>query len=210
MKIRFWLIGCMLVSVAATLLVYESIPEKVPAHWGISGEIDRYENKIWLFFTASLPFLLYALMYLIPRIDPRPDSYQKHSVPYELIVIAIILFLMGMHWSVIMYSLGFPVNIPVLVKFFSGILFLLIGIYMPQIRHNYTFGIRTPWTLASETVWKKTHEKGALVFLVNGVLWTSLAFFEAEFVFYFLLSAIFLGTMWLFYYSWKLYNLEKK
>ena len=50
-----------------------------------------------------------------------------------------------------------------------GLMFAVIGNYMPKFKYNYTMGIKTPWTLASETVWEKTHRKSGALWVCGGI-----------------------------------------
>lgn len=77
-------------------------------------------------------------MLIIPKIDPRRDSYLKHMNVYQNIVLLLVLFLIGTHWLTMAVALGYPIDIPFTIKFTTGLLFIYIGNYMPKIRHNYT------------------------------------------------------------------------
>ena len=90
-----------------------------------------------------------------------------------------------------------------------GIIFFIIGNYMPQIRSNYTFGIKTPWTLESPAVWKKTHAMGGIIFCVCGVLTIAAGIFAVSWAMYVMLAVILLGSLWLYVYSWLLYRKER-
>jgi uncharacterized membrane protein len=58
-----------------------------------------------------------------------------------------------------------------------GALFAMLGNYFQTVRPNYFIGIRTPWTLENEQVWKNTHRLGGRLWIVGGVLIAILAFF---------------------------------
>ena len=99
-----------------------------------------------------------------------------HKKAYSVAILAITLFMIAIHWISIYASLGNVVNIKILVNLGVGILFIVLGNYMGQIRHNYFFGIRNPWTLASEEVWTKTHRVGRYPFVLLGVIFIVSAF----------------------------------
>jgi uncharacterized membrane protein len=189
-------------------MVYNQLPEQVPIHWGIDGQIDRYGSKVWVYVTAFLPLAMFGLMKVIPKIDPRKDNYIKHADSYEIMVTGIILFMGFLHWAVILYSMGYNFNIIVLLKGTIGILFMLLGNYMPRIRHNYTLGIRTPWTLASESVWQKTHRAGGYGFMAVGLIWFLASPVESIYAFASLLGLLFLFVGWIFVYSYVLFRRE--
>jgi len=176
MKKDGFLIIIALISLIATFFVYGSLPEEIPRHWGSNGEVDAYWGKEGAFLTAALPLLLYFFMRFLPKIDPKRDSYKKHKKAYNMTIYAIILLMIALHWITMYVSLGNDVNIKLLVNMGVGILFIIIGNYMGQIRHNYFFGIKNPWTLASEEVWNKTHRVVRYAFILLGLIFIIGAF----------------------------------
>jgi len=177
-KISKVLVLLIILSIVGTMFVYSSLPEKIPTHFNFKGEVDNYSNKSSALFTGFLPLIIYLLMIAMPKIDPKRASYQKHKKAYDITKIIIVLFMIMLHWLIILYSLGFNINIGMFVRIAVGILFIVIGNFMSQIRHNYSFGIKTPWTLANETVWKKTHRVGAFSFLIGGLILIASSFFN--------------------------------
>lgn len=102
------------------------------------------------------------------------------------------------------YDIPFQKVVPVLL----GIMFIVFGNFMTQIRHNYFFGIRTPWTLASEYVWKKTHRFGGYVFVVIGLV-PLITTFIGSMGMYLFLGALVVGIALVMIYSYMVYKREK-
>ena len=119
---------------------------------------------------GALPIIIYYMMIVLPKIDPRRENYAKHSGAYNMMQSAIIVFFILMHWATLAVPLGYDLNIGRIATIGIGLLFIVLGNYMTRIRHNYFVGIKTPWTLASEEVWRRTHRAGGLVFVVSGIL----------------------------------------
>lgn len=206
MKISKVLILLMILSILGTVFVYSSLPEKIPTHFNFKGEVDNYSNKSSALITGFLPLIIYLLMVVMPKIDPKRKSYQKHKKAYDIIKIIIVLFMIILHWLTILYSLGFSINIGMFVKIAIGTLFIVIGNFMSQIRPNYFFGIKTPWTLANETVWKKTHRVGAFSFLIGGVILMTSAFFNGTIGVIALILAIAIAGFYPVIYSYVVYR----
>ena len=164
-----FLITISLLTIAVTGFLYLRLPEQIPMQWGLDGQVNRYGRRSSIWLTASLPLFMYLLMKIVPRIDPRRDSYRKHASAFRVTVVAIIVFMVAIHGIVLAASLGVPVAVDTIVKAGIGVLFVVIGNVLTQVRPNYTFGIRLPWTLASETVWRKTHRLGGPVFVIAGL-----------------------------------------
>lgn len=170
MKINKWLIGLMGLSILGTIFVYPSLPEQVAIHWNIHGEVDRMGPKSMVLLLAMLPLGLYAMLILSPKIDPNRKAYEKFTKAYRRVMNVILLFLILVHWLTIMWSMGIEFPIDQVVKIGLSILILVIGNYLGQVRQNYTFGIKTPWTLASESVWIKTHRLCSYAFVLCGLV----------------------------------------
>ncbi len=149
---------------------WPQLPEQVPLHWNMKGEIDRYGSKLEL---LMIPFLLPVLTYLIflvvPNIDPK-DKLNKMgkklgSIKWLLTTLMSILALFIIY-SVKNESLTNPNYIVLLV----GVLYVILGNYFKTIKPNYFIGIKTPWTLENETVWKATHQLAGKMWLVGGII----------------------------------------
>jgi uncharacterized membrane protein len=158
------------VSLIGTILLYAKLPDQVPMHWNLSGQIDSWRPRYFIFFTALLPALFVVLLKVIPSIDPKSENYSRHGKAYGIVSAVVILFLLGMHWVTMLFSLGFPIKIDIVIRGLIGLVFIILGNYLPQAKHNYTFGIRTPWTLANEVVWTRTHRFGGFAFVISGLI----------------------------------------
>ena len=205
-KIHKGMIILILISIIATVFIYSSLPEKIPTHWNIRGEIDSYGSKSFVWFTALLPLGIYLLMIYVPEIDPRRESYKKHKKAYETLMNIVVLFLLMIHWIAIFSALGYPVSVARIIPIGIGILFIVIGNYMGQIRPNYTFGIRIPWTLADETVWKKTHRVGSFAFILSGLIFIIAGIINKPFSFILAISSIFVVLIYIGIYSYLEYK----
>ncbi len=151
-------------------LVLPYLPERVPAHWNLRGEVDRYGSRLWgAFGIPLLNLAVYTGMLLLPLIDPRRENYPRFEGAYRLLRAALVTFLAGLYLLVLLAGLGYRVDVGRLVQVGLSLLFILIGNFLGQIRHNYFVGIRTPWTLASEEVWQKTHRVAARAFVLAGL-----------------------------------------
>jgi uncharacterized membrane protein len=112
----------------------------------------------------------WAFMRVLPAIDPRGKNYLKFGGAFEGIIIAIMLFMLGLHIIILRAALGYPVAMERVLPIGMGALFAVIGNLLPRARPNWFVGIRTPWTLSSDRVWEKTHRFGGRVFVASGIL----------------------------------------
>lgn len=158
-------------SLAAGVLVYPHLPDLVPSHWNVHGQVDRYSSRVWGAF--GLPLMaagIYLLMVLVPGMDPKRESYARFRNAYRFLKLGLTVFFVWLYAIILANSLGYSVPVDRAVTVAVGLLFVLIGNFMGQFRHNYFVGIKTPWTLASEEVWQKTHRFGARIWVAAGLV----------------------------------------
>ena len=157
-----------LLPIVAGVVLWEQIPEEVPIHWNMQGEVDGWCGKTFAVF--ALPLLLTALHWLVvfmTSVDPK-----KQNQPEKMMVL---VFWLVPALSVIFFAftyasaLGKEVLVNVIVPVFSGVVFVIIGNYMPKCKQNYTVGIKIPWTLNSEENWNKTHRLAGWIWVIGGI-----------------------------------------
>lgn len=150
---------------------YNDLPDQVPVHWNIHGEVDNYGHKSLV--TLVMPFLplaVYVLMTFTPRIDPKRNNYSKFGPTYEKIRTLIVAVMAGIALLPLLAALGHSIDIGLIMRIFLPLMFIGLGNYMGKIRHNYFVGIKVPWTLASEEVWNKTHRLYGKLMVAGGIL----------------------------------------
>lgn len=150
---------------------YPQLGDRVPSHWNIAGEVNGYSNRFSGAFMLPLILLgIYLLFWIIPRIDPKKVNYRAMTRIYWISALAVIFFMSLMHLAVLGVGIGYLKTLP--RWYFSGIglLFIVLGNYFGKIKFNYSFGIRTPWTLANEEVWCRTHRFAGPIWMVGGVI----------------------------------------
>ena len=150
--------------------IWNELPSKVPIHWNIKGEIDRYGDKSELIIIPFLlPLLVYVIFLVVPKIDPKNKlnkmGNKLHTIKFFLTTFMSILALFIIY-SAKNQSFTNPNYIILLI----GVLFIILGNYFKTIKPNYFIGIRTPWTLENEAVWKKTHKLGGKLWFVGGII----------------------------------------
>ena len=160
----------MLVTLVVGFAVYSKLPDQVPTHWNASGEADGYSSR--LFGVVMLPLLgigIWALLQFLPRIDPRKENYESFLGTYFMIINATMILLAAIQVIVLASGLGYEFSVGRLIPVGVGLFLAFIGHQLGRIRPNWWAGIRTPWTLADDTVWRRTHRFGAKIFVIGGL-----------------------------------------
>ena len=161
------LIAIILLPLIYAAYIWNQLPEKVPVHWNLSGEIDRYGSKMELLLIILLPLIIYIVFLVIPKIDPK-NKLNKMGNKYQVIKAIMVTFLAVLAIFIIYSAKNHAVTNPNYIMLMIGILFIILGNYFKTIKANYFIGIRTPWTLENETVWKETHKLGGKMWFVGG------------------------------------------
>jgi len=150
--------------------IWNELPEKVPMHWNIIGEIDRFgEKSELLLIPILLPLLIYIIFLIVPKIDPK-NKISKMGNKYQHIKILLTTFMSILALYIIYIAKNQSVTNPNYIVLIIGILYIILGNYFKTIKENYFIGIRTPWTLENETVWKETHKLGGKMWFAGGII----------------------------------------
>lgn len=160
-------------NLVAFLCLLPAMPDQLPSHWGITGAVDQWSSKESQIVLAALPLAMLALFLVIPRIDPKGRNFDRFAGIYRTFTAAIVVFMVGMTWMGPLTAWGLLSSekglVSTFVLGFLGLLLIGLGNYLPRIKPNYTFGIRTPWTIANEEVWRRTHRMSGPLFVVAGI-----------------------------------------
>lgn len=158
-------------SILLTIIVYNKLPDLVPTHWNTMGEIDKYSPKAFGAFMAPVIMIFtWSGMKFLPKIDPRKKNYEKFDKSYSVIVSILLTFFLVIHAVTLLAALGYGISIEKIIPLIVGVLFIVIGNYLPKSKSNFFYGIKTPWTLSSEVSWRKTHRLGGKLFVVAGIV----------------------------------------
>ncbi|MEJ9304722.1 SdpI family protein [Priestia megaterium] len=171
MKKHVFPLGITLLTLVAWLIALPHLPATMPIHWGANGEADGFATKInAMILTVGIMVLIYFIIAFVPRIDPRKENYKYFSKTYNIVLNAVLLLFFFVNMSTILQGLGYNVPMSYIAPIMAGLVFIIIGNYLQRVRSNYFMGIRTPWTLSNENVWKKTHRLSGKIFFIGGLL----------------------------------------
>ena len=153
-----------------TAAFYDRLPESVPTHWNASGVADGFTPKPWGPFLLPLTMLgVLVLLFILPRISPRGYRMDRFQGVFEILQAAILAFLLLVTLLALLAGIGAPVPMDRAIHAGTGLLFVVLGNFMGKLTKNFFVGIRTPWTLASDEVWLRTHRLGGKVFVLAGL-----------------------------------------
>jgi len=156
---------------------YGRLPETVATHWNLQGTPDGFSSRFWAVVVMPLVTVgVTGLFNVLPRVDPRRENYAKFLDSYWLIANAILVFTGVVHGLILANGLGYTVQVDRLLPVGVGLLFVFLGNYLTRVEPNWFIGVRTPWTLSSDTVWRKVHRTAGWLFVIAGIVIAAGAF----------------------------------
>ena len=165
------------------VILWNQLPDQMPIHWNAEGEVDGWGGKAFVVF--GLPVIMLAVQWLCTMgtfADPKKQNHPAkvlHLMFWIIPAISVLLFAVTYATA-----LGKEVRIEKVLPVFMGLLFAVIGNYMPKCKQNYTIGIKIPWTLNNEENWNKTHRFAGWLWMICGVV---------------IMLTGFLGGVWIFF-----------
>lgn len=162
--------GLVIVSFLMTAGLYPRLPERVPTHWNASGVADDFAPKPWGPFVLPLVMLgVWLLLSVLPHISPRGYRIERFGRVFEILELALTAFLFLVTLLALLAGIGVPIAMDRAIVAGAGLLFAVIGNFLGKVTKNFFVGIRTPWTLANDEVWLRTHRLGGKLFVLAGI-----------------------------------------
>ena len=158
-----------LLPVLAGVILWDQLPERIPTHWNAAGEVDGWSSKPFAVFGLSgILLAVQWLCTLATGTDPKKENHPEKVLQLVLWIIPVLSVLM--YAATYAVALGHDVRMEMIMPVFIGVLFVIIGNYLPKCKQNYTIGIKIPWTLNSEENWNKTHRFAGRIWVFGGFL----------------------------------------
>ncbi len=164
-----------LLPIPVGMILMNKLPEQIPIHWNIYGEADGYSGKAVFIFV--LPLLMLALQWLCVFVTEKDKKNKNQSPKMQKIVLWICpVLLWVLSGAIYCAALGKQFNMLTVVYLLLGLMFCVIGNYLPKCKQNHTLGIKIKWTLENEENWNKTHRIGGILWFVSGLVMMVAAF----------------------------------
>lgn len=167
----------MLLPMVAGLIMWNILPEKMPTHWDSNGEINGYSSKPFAVFgIPAIMVFLHLICVLATSLDNKTKNFNTKMMGIVIWTCPAVSVLCTA--AIYAAALGYDVRVEFIIPLFIGILFLVIGNFLPKCKQNHTIGIKTPWTLGSEENWNKTHRFAGFIWTVCSIIIIIGAFFK--------------------------------
>lgn len=194
-----------LLPIGAGLILWDKLPDRMPIHWGPNGQVDQWASKSVAVFV--LPLVLFAvqwLCFLLSVLDPKRRNISNKMMGIVLSIIPAINLVI--HTVMYLYAFHYTPNIQLVICVLMGVLFIILGNYLPKCKQSYTLGIKLPWTLHDEANWNATHRMAGKLWVVGGVLVMACGFLPATASFIALMSVVLILVAIPTVYSYRYYK----
>lgn len=159
-------------------IFWTDLPDRIPMHWNLQGEVDGYGSRLGLLGLAAINLVVFVMFILLPHLDPKRQNYALFQDKWHIMQVIIHLFLTYVFMLIAFIALGYQLQADLIIKYGIIGLFLILGNYLGTLRRNYFIGIKTPWTLSSDYVWRRTHRFAATLWVMSSLLMLLYNFWE--------------------------------
>lgn len=157
-------------ALVASALAWPELPAEMVVRWDASGSADGVAPRaLGAVLLPLVALALFGLLLAVPRFDPLGANFDAFRTYYNGFILLITGFLVGIHSALLAVNMGYDVPMEAFVVGFTGLVFVYVGLLLRVAEPNWFVGIRTPWTLSSETVWGRVHDIGGMLFVALGV-----------------------------------------
>jgi len=200
-----WLILAGMFALATTS--WGGAPDRIPAHWGLDGQVDRYSGKIeGILLLPILAAGIYLVFLLLPRLDPGRANYPSFAGAYAVVRLSVLVVL-GVIYGLIHAAMrGHDVSVGGWMSLTTGALLVVVGNQFGKIRPNWFVGFRTPWTLSSKVAWTRTHRAAGWMLVAAGMLLLAHAVLRVAWLLHVMLGVVLLGLVARTVYSYVLWR----
>ena len=188
------------------IILWDRLPDRIATHFDADNVPNGWNSKVFTVFGIPCALLLMHILYFIILLNnsKKPNVSRKVSglMMWIMPVISVVT-----NNIILLKAIGKDIDIGMIANLLCGILFIAVGNYLPKCRRNYLMGIRTPWTLANEDVWNKTHRLAGWCYLLIGICFLINAFYTFGII---ILAVLVVCVILPCLYSFVLSNLGKQ
>ena len=197
-----------LMPIIAGVILWDKLPDTMVIHWNIAGTGNGVASKAFAVF--GIPLILLVIHWICVIVTDRDKKNKNQNPKMQKIVLWIVPVITWL-LSGSMYFTSFEkesdvANVMTVCFLLLGLLFCVIGNYLPKCKQNFTLGIKIKWTLENEENWNKTHRLGGIVWFICGLIMIAAAFLPLKFVIPVMVTSIAVAAIVPTVYSYSIYR----
>ncbi len=202
---KYWIATSIvtLLPILAGLLLWDQLPDRMPTHFGVGGEVDGWSGKPFAVFGVPLMMLAFhVIVYACTLLDKQNRGHNQKVLD----LVGLIFPAMSVLFGTVIYAIALDLefSMTTLMLPILGLFFILIGNWLPKIKQNSTLGIKIKWTLYSEENWNKTHRVGGYCWVIGGVIFCIMGFVSDSVLLWLMPANLILMAVAPMVYSWRL------
>ena len=151
------------------LIIWPQLPNQIPIHFNFAGQANNFQSKPLVVFGLPL-FLLLVHLFVIFMTARDPKNQTMNEKMGKVIYWLTPIVSLSVFYLIYSKALGSTTNPSIFASALLGLIFVMMGNYMPKLKVNHTVGIRLPWTLQSEDNWHKTHRLAGKLWVLGGLI----------------------------------------
>lgn len=176
-KLRIALFILMLLPLAAVLACLPFLPESIPAHYGFTGQADRWGSKFETLFTPLMTLGFGLFMLAMAKVAARDEKDGQNNERVALITAIVSLLVFNGLAAFVLYTSftglerfsDMPVDLSQIVGVLTGGGLIVMGNVMPKLRKNSLIGLRTKWSMKNDITWKKCQRIWGILSILSGI-----------------------------------------
>lgn len=227
MKKAIWMIS--ILSLILTVASLSFMPDSIPMHYNLAGEIDRWGSKYESFIFPVINFVISLFFLLsISHCEKRAAATTVEKERAQALTNTTVLKITGVSMAslftimqaFILYGAYMDahagtaqshIDILKVTCILIGLFLMILGNYMPKTKKNHVVGIRTSWSMYNDTTWMKSNRFGAFSLMIAGLLTIATAIFTHSVIAMVMMIAYLLVSVVVtIIYSHKIYQKEIK
>lgn len=162
----------------AVLISLQFLPDQIPAHYGISGEVDRWGSKYETLIFPGITIIFGLFMLVITKYASKQEKHGTNNQKIGIITGTLMLLLFNIMTFYFLYTdfnmvknlTSLIIDPSQLIFITLGIIIIILGNIMPKLKMNSMIGLRTTWSMKNEITWKKSQHFGGISFIIVGLL----------------------------------------
>ena len=203
----FWSTLATLLPMIIGCVLWNDLPESMVTHWGTDGADGTGGRGMAVFLLPAGLTVMNLVCMLVTAADPKQRGQNKKALNMIFWIMPILSWLVcGTVYAV---AMGKELNLVLLVFLLMGVMFLVMGNYMPKVKQNSTLGIKIYWTLNNEENWNKTHRFAGKVWVAGGVVMLCAMLLPVKWVLPVLLASVLILAIAPMLYSYRIYKAHK-
>lgn len=191
-----------------SIVIYPYLPLFIASHWAPNDIPDRFVPRGIGIFTIPIASLIFFYLFrVLPEFDPYSENIKFFRKYYDQFLLVLTVYFFYIHFVTLIWNSGIRFQLLQILAPAFGVLLFYLGDLMGQTKRNYLIGIANPWSLYSETIWKKTHVFASTLFKIAGIF-TCFGLIFHSIALYFILAPLILSVLYVYIYSYHVYSMQ--